>query len=781
MEMLATTYSFMLMAAIREAIQNGCDAARRAGLSFAEGVQVFLPTIENPVITIVDQGWGMTKQFMEAKDGYLSFGTSTKRGDNGAAGGLGVGRWAAYGYIRECYITTTHESDMVERTYFQYQNADGSPSVRLASEVPGRTVGTRVFFPVKESDRHEAYRAVAWLKAVMQLTMKDSFSVDQPILLPNIMAGTADVPLNLGEVDPGLKGVVVHAMEGPLLKYNRQGLQAGSLVVLTNHEAGVGGLPFHVQTPGDKYSVFLQGMVVEIPMSFRVGFMPSREEIKYTDDVNLLLNRIDAAAAKAVVAKAGELYAEPSLSSKAALTRLLGSNQNHNSFALAARDAQSPIHKELTDATGRRPWQGSLTIAAPADVRAAVRDEGLRVKYMDSRVGVLREVRAGSTLLVAAASGKDWVEITFNPTEPLYLVVNDVAKYAQKRFRMWAERQGVGRFIFLNGKTPADSIAAAKSLNAAFGGALPLVHISTLPDVERRIAGGAVVRTAARGNITYYCTTARKQETKSMSLTERDGKEPKRFWLEKDGGKLTGFREGLTVNSMVNHYSGGLADVLKAVKVERLYLLTPKQVVELRTAQAEMEELDLEELKEAADDGDAEARTSLEMAKTLALWTPFEAALMGLMAAPEVKGVLEGTAFTKLTSDTFLTMLCGSLAKRPRMELTGTRFDRALSPYVDILSCVSHVRQKLETPHEKLHQGLSTIGACLEVRDDDTDERKAMVAAFRGFMERGHINYSAAASRLKEEFPLLKSVYNLDSRDERIVDDFCRAVGVLYR
>jgi hypothetical protein len=346
---------------------------------------------------------------------------------------------------------------------------------------------------------------------------------------------------------------------------------------------------------------------------------------------------------------------------------------------------------------------------------------------------------------------------------------------------MWAESQNVGKFIFFNGKTPAESIAAAKSVNAAFGDALPVVHVSTMPDVERRIAGGAVVRTAAKGNITFYCTKSRKQESKSMSLTELDGKEPKRFWLEKDGGTLTGFRESMTVNSMVNHYGGGLADVLEAVKVERLYLLTPKQVVELRTAQAETEELDLDELKEAADDGDAEARTSLETAKTLALWTPFEDALMGLMSAPEIKGVLEGTAFTKLTSDTFLTMLCESLAKRPRMELTGTRFDRAVSPFVDILSGISHVRQKLDTPHQKLHQGLSTIGDCLELLDDDTDERKAMIASYRGFMERGHINYASAVNKLKEEFPLLKAVYNLDSRDERVMEDFCRTVAILYR
>jgi sensor histidine kinase regulating citrate/malate metabolism len=120
------------MAAIREAIQNGSDAARRAGRSFSEGVQVLLPTPSNAMITVIDKGTGMTKEFME-KD-YLSLGSSTKGGDNGAAGGLGIGRWAAYGYIRECYITTCHAGQFHLLQFQPWRHAVASSSGTVVGE-----------------------------------------------------------------------------------------------------------------------------------------------------------------------------------------------------------------------------------------------------------------------------------------------------------------------------------------------------------------------------------------------------------------------------------------------------------------------------------------------------------------------------------------------------------------------------------------------------------------------------------------------------------------------
>jgi hypothetical protein len=772
MEMLATVYVYILMAAIREAIQNGCDAARRAGLSFSEGVQVLLPTTANPVITVIDQGSGMTKAFMEAEDGYLSFGMSTKSGDNGSAGGLGVGRWAAYGYIRECYITTTHESDMVERTYFQYQNAEGSPAVSLASEVPGKTVGTRVVFPVKESDLTEAYRAVAWLKEVMQLTMGDSFSVDSPALLPKYLPPYSRVPLELGEVDPGLKGIVVHPMQGDALKYGRQGAQPGSLVVLTNHEAGVGGLPFHVQSPGDTYSVFSKGMVVDIPMSFSVPFMPSREELKYTDEVNALLRRIDEAAAKALLATTQALYDAEDLESKADLTRLVGASEAWHWFALAARDSKCPQYKDMEAVTGGRAWTGKITLRCPTDMGRDV-----RLKVWDSRFDSLREARTWGGK-VSTKQGKDFHTVMFNPTTPYSLVVNDVDTNGQTRFRRWAAGQN-GHFIFFTAKTPEQALEAMEGVNAIYGHALPVIKVSSMPEVERKVVGTTVVRTFARGGLTFYCRKAKKQESAVMSFTTEGA--PTRLWLEKDGSQIAGFDTGVALGHLQSDWQGGLNEVLDAMKVDRLYLLTPKQAAELRAAQADLADVDRVELGDLAADGDEDASTSLANAKALDTWKTFDSAIVDIMQHPAVADVVSGKRATKLTQDSLLLGLCKALARAPRMELTGSPFDKAISPYIDVLSGKVHMVEDVSKQHEKLHQGLKKIGENLKVEDTDADDRKEMKRILSTLEEIGHINYQGAMDDLKARFPLLRALSVGVATAEPAVGEVVKALAALYR
>lgn len=397
MEMLATVYSNIVLAAVREAIQNGCDAARRKGLSFAAGVTVLLPTKENPMLTVIDLGSGMTRDFMETV--YLSFGSSTKAGDNGAAGGLGVGRWAAYGYVREAYVTTTEESEMIERTYFQFQGPNGTPQVQLASESAGETAGTRVYFPVKETDIGEVYRAVAWLKAVMALTMGDSFTVDKPGLLPVGLPKFSGTRLELGDEDDTLKGIVVYPMMDPALQYSRDGLVSGSLIVLTNQKAGVGGLPFHARITKNE-SVFNSGMIIEIPMSFNVPFMPSREEVKYTDEVLALMGRIDKVAMQMAIVKARDLFNAHSMDSKTQLSKLLGVAENWHSLCFSARMGgiwAEPMRK----ATGGENWRGVLKL--PATPLIAAHGGTMSIQYVTESRRLTRAFSSSGYLVISSA------------------------------------------------------------------------------------------------------------------------------------------------------------------------------------------------------------------------------------------------------------------------------------------------------------------------------------------------------------------------------------------
>lgn len=781
MEMLATVYANILMAAIREALQNACDAAKRAGLTFSEGVLVQLPTPSNPMITVIDKGSGMTKAFMEDPEGgYLSYGSSTKSGDNGAAGGLGIGRWAAYGYIRECYITTCHASDMVQRTYFQFQGDNATPKVQSAAEVPGSEIGTKVAFPIKESDLDEALRAVSWLKDVMQLTMGDSFSVDNPHLLPKALPPFSGTALNLETVDPGLRGVVVYPMKGSALRYGRQELQTGSLIVLTNKEAGVGGLPFHVQSLSGTQSVFFDGMVVEIPMSFRIPFMPSREEIKYTDEVTTLLARIDAAAALAVVEKAKELFDAPSLESKAALSNLLGNEETWHWFARGTR-GESSIREPLRLATGGRPWAGDISVPFLPEMAAP----SLSVKYTNTTHRTLREglSRAGH---LAIRNGTDLVAVLFHPNHPLWLVVNDLPAGGVSRFRSWMATQRNGHsIVFFTSSVAGEAQAAAEALNKVYGGVLEVFFTSRMPTVARVVTTAGV--TAARGRVaglTYYSRSASKQLTETMSYAGYSSREPVRIWLGKNGAQLEGFKADVQLQKLNGQWEGGALDkVLAAFNVDRLYLLTPKQASELSKAQDSARADGLWDMADSDFTADEESQDAKRAVTALKSWKPLEVALAELIDRQDIQDMLAGKLVRAVKEDWEFYKFCEALATRPRMELTGTSFDKAMAPHIDLLTgeLRLHRAGDLNKTLQSLADGLALLGKSLQESVDDSTERKELIDALKRCAIEGAHDYTVVWKELRNAFPLLRIAAKFHELPGQAADDLCTALALLYR
>ena len=787
MEMLSTVYKFLLMAAIREALQNATDAARRAGLSVSQGVLVELPTPSNPMITIIDQGSGMTKEFME--NTYMSFGSSTKAGDNGSAGGLGVGRWAAYGYIRECYITTCHESEMVERTYFQFQGANGTPQVQLASEMPGNVVGTRVYFPIKETDLNEALRAVAWLKEVMALTMGDSFSVDKPGLLPTMLPPVSGTVLELGSYDPSLKGVRVYPMQGRDLHYGRDGLHSGSLVVLTNQELGVGGLPFHVTAQSLRDSVFMGGMVIEIPMSFNIPFMPSREEIKYSDEVRALMERIDEAAKQAVLAEVATLYATPTLHAKTMLCQLIGVDAQWHWFARAARGNHSSLTEPMKAATGRSEWTGQLGIPCVAQARAknvVLRTTGLSDSTM-------RTVHAsyGHHLVIANSNGTS-VDVKFSAQMPMVLVLNDIRSGGMQRFRLWlkeektravSEEEKKRKYLFVSADSAKQAEEITTAINAEFGGGLDVLRTSTLPAPPRLITKSGI-KVSSAGMLQYYCPKARKQESVTLSFDSHDAREPVRVWLGKDGGQLQGFKPDVVLTELVGakYMTGPLQRVLEAMNLKRLYLLSPKQAEALETAQAALKADGLWDLAEA--EYDDEEPETVEMIKALKSWKSFEAELTNLVGSHAIQDTLAGNRICRVNENWQFNLFCNALAKRPRLELTGTQLDKALSPHMDLLTgeIRIHSATQINRQFSDLRDALVFLGVRMAVQDDDSEARKQLVKSLSDLAHVGNLNYDNVFSILKNQFPLLNLVqHGLTNTTDEAIDQMCQAFAVLYR
>lgn len=779
MEMLATVYVYILMAAIREAVQNACDAARRNGLTFSEGVQVLLPTPENPMITVIDKGAGMTKTFMEdPAEGYLSFGSSTKRADDGTVGGLGVGRWAAYGYVRECYISTCHASDMVQRTYFQFQGPDSVPQVQLAAEVPGTVAGTKVFFPVKPSDIAEALRAVAWLKAVMQLTMGDSFSVDQPHLLPTGFPEPSGTVLDLGTENPALAGVKVYPMQGSDLMYGRHGLQKGSLVVLTNEAAGVGGLPFHVQAVSED-SVFAGGMVIAIPLSFRIPFMPSREEVKYTDEVQALMRAIDVAAAAAGVRRCAELFEERSLSSKWQLDALLGDKVGWHMLGRAAHQ-ETPLSSAMKSAVGARYWDGQLSLPFVPQLK----EEGLVCKHLGT-FNMMKEVRSVAGELSVSSGPDSVVAIRFSRKKRCVLVFNDLPTQGVSRFRAWADTQPAQQYIYLSHRTDVSKAeAAARALSEVYGGELEVVRTSSLPAPARKVVGAKVVpaKVGSAGSLIYHCLKANKQVAATHGLV--DSADTKKVWLGKNGGVLKGMQPELSLADCLGngYYASGLKVILEAAKVRKLYLLTQKQEDALEELVLSLKDegywdLSAEDLL-AEPDG-TELHDTVRAAKS---WCRLEDVVTDVLESSTVQRVRAGVEMQAVTENAYFTTVVQALAAKPRLELTGSRLDKAFAPYVDLLTGKIHLHQTGAVRKElySLCQSLAKFGLDMQVTTGDASERIALSKALVAMKTAGTVDYQVIRNDMLKMFPLLGAI-RPGSLSESEGDDLVKALALLYR
>lgn len=790
MEMLATVYSYILLAAIREAIQNGCDAARRKGLSFKEGVLVELPTQDNPVITVIDRGAGMTKDFIEST--YMSFGSSTKAGDNGSAGGLGVGRWAAYGYIREAYITTTHEGEMIERTYFQYQGPGGMPQVQLASEVAGTTCGTRVFFPVKENDLQEAYRAVAWLKEVMELTMGDSFTVDKPGLLPAMLPEFSGIKLNLGLVDESLDGVVLYPMKGRELQYRRNGLSRGSLVVLTNQAEGVGGLPFHVSLDNFN-SFFCEGIVIEIPMSHRVPFLPSREEVKYTDEFTNLMHRIDKAGMELAAVIVKELYSDNKLSSKIKLSNLLGTPQvNWHNLCMAGR-LQGSYSKLMSAALGGFAWTGTVRLQATPTlianrstmiVKAVLPEQSRTETYAATRVQRTVHIQEGHLKVPGNVEGNT-VHINMSPENPAILVCNDLPSGGPTRYRQWLAQQDRKTLVLYLGAEPAIAIEAAEEISALYGG-LTIIKTSTLTAPRRTVVGGRVLRATRGTTLTAYSLGLRKQITVEQDFASVIKDEPIKVWLVKEGSSLKGFKTDISMQQLAGGYNPKLPRLFEPANISRLYLLTEKQAKQLEEARAAAMSSGLWDL-DASEVEEDESQENIDAVNALKSWISFEDFLKTQLELKEIQEILEDTRYPQVTESPQLSRLCTVLGSEPRMGLAGTKFDKAISPYLDVMTGKSFVKAKPNMyPRESWYDtwdGLCWFGENLAPSEDDSEERTKLLSDLQMLPNSGILDYTEVWRKLKAEFPLLvvSSELYAHSTPEVAIEHFCIALATVYR
>lgn len=149
-------YSYPVRAILREVGCNARDAHIMSGIA-SRAIQVSLPTVRKPVVSIRDFGNGLSPE--DIKKVYLRYGKSLKQQNNETTGAFGLGCKSPFAYVqrrpKDCsgfIVRSAHKGLAV--TYFMFLGEDGGPKSREMgrTEVPLTDQGITVEFTVAQED-----------------------------------------------------------------------------------------------------------------------------------------------------------------------------------------------------------------------------------------------------------------------------------------------------------------------------------------------------------------------------------------------------------------------------------------------------------------------------------------------------------------------------------------------------------------------------------------------------------------------------------------------------
>ena len=141
-------YERPIEAIVREIYSNAIDAnikAKKTG-----GLEVDLPTDQNPILRITDHGVGMDEDMVA--EVFTQYGNSTKNADNSQIGGFGIGGKTPFAYTDQFTISSAYNG--VETSYAAVREDTGPSLIKISSQDVDYS-GTTVTVPVKLSDIDE--------------------------------------------------------------------------------------------------------------------------------------------------------------------------------------------------------------------------------------------------------------------------------------------------------------------------------------------------------------------------------------------------------------------------------------------------------------------------------------------------------------------------------------------------------------------------------------------------------------------------------------------------
>lgn len=175
------TYANKPRAICRELAANAVDSHVMAGQPDLP-IEVWLPTLLDPVFRVRDHGLGMSHEFMMTS--FMAYADgSTKDGSNLAIGGFGIGSKSPFAYVDQYTITSKFDGTI--SVYSVFKDEEGIPSIGLLGQQPTTEAnGVEVSFPVSQDDfptfEAAAFEALRYFKPLPDIKNAQQGSFELP-------------------------------------------------------------------------------------------------------------------------------------------------------------------------------------------------------------------------------------------------------------------------------------------------------------------------------------------------------------------------------------------------------------------------------------------------------------------------------------------------------------------------------------------------------------------------------------------------------------------------
>lgn len=143
MKLLTRAYTRPHEAVVRELVANALDSHRDAGVT--DPVEVILPTIDNPSLTVTDCGLGLSSD--EFRSIFGNVGASTKRQSLTSTGHIGIGSKSPYAIADQYQVAAVKDGSMIQALFAKTD--EGIPSSKILFEGPtDKPNGVSITVPV---------------------------------------------------------------------------------------------------------------------------------------------------------------------------------------------------------------------------------------------------------------------------------------------------------------------------------------------------------------------------------------------------------------------------------------------------------------------------------------------------------------------------------------------------------------------------------------------------------------------------------------------------------